>query len=195
MCNFIFQDYGPRVNFKRRKLKCAGFTGLPPFSQALVAKLVSVPVLSDFKPVEQCHLEYTPDRGSSIDPHIDDTWLWGERLVTINLLSDTYLLMTPLEIRGQQTNEVQQTRTNEGELQCARTSAVKIHMPRRSLLVLYGDARYKWEHSLPREAVNSRRIAITFRELTPEFLKGGEQGELGESILETALSFEGTVLG
>ena len=140
-------------------------------------------------------MEYTPDRGSSIDPHIDDTWLWGERLVTINLLSDTYLLMTPLETKGQRTKGTQQIRTNEEELQCVRTRAVKIHMPRRSLLVLYGDARYLWEHSLPREAVKSRRIAITLRELTPEFLKGGEQGELGESVLETALSFKGTVLG
>lgn len=27
-----------------------------------------------FEPVEQCHLEYTPDRGSGIDAHIDDPW-------------------------------------------------------------------------------------------------------------------------
>ena len=187
---FHSQDYGPRVNFKRRKLKCDGFTGLPSFSAPLVTKLVSVPVLADFRPVEQCHLEYVPDRGSAIDPHIDDTWLWGERLVTVNLLSDSYLLMTPY-VTGQTVQTNQKTDVKNEQ----RTRSVKIHMPQRALLVLYGEARYKWEHSVPREAITARRIAVTLRELTPEFLEGGAQAAVGMSILETALSFKGTVIG
>uniref|UniRef100_A0A0G4GB93 Fe2OG dioxygenase domain-containing protein n=1 Tax=Chromera velia CCMP2878 TaxID=1169474 RepID=A0A0G4GB93_9ALVE len=52
-------------------------------------------VLRDFCPVELCNLEYDPERGSAIDPHLDDSWLWGERLVTLNLLSDTFLSLLP----------------------------------------------------------------------------------------------------
>ena len=51
-------------------------------------------VLGDFEPVELCNLEYLPQRGAAIVAHKDDTWLWGERLVTVNLLSDTVYTMT-----------------------------------------------------------------------------------------------------
>ena len=46
--------------------------------------------------MELCNLEYSPGRGSCIVPHLDDTWLWGERLVTINMMSETYLSFTPV---------------------------------------------------------------------------------------------------
>lgn len=47
--------------------------------------------LRGFRPAELCNLDYSPARGSAIDPHMDDDWIWGERLVTLNLLSPTYL--------------------------------------------------------------------------------------------------------
>ena len=34
-------------------------------------------------------LEYDQERGSNIAPHMDDLWLWGERIFGINLLADT----------------------------------------------------------------------------------------------------------
>ena len=36
-------------------------------------------------------LEYDQERGSNIAPHIDDLWLWGERIFGINLLADTVI--------------------------------------------------------------------------------------------------------
>nr|XP_033697050.1 alpha-ketoglutarate-dependent dioxygenase alkB homolog 4 isoform X2 [Tursiops truncatus] len=75
------QDYGPKVNFRKQKLKTAGFRGLPSFSREVVRRMGLYPVLEDFRPVEQCNLDYCPERGSAIDPHLDDTWLWGERLL------------------------------------------------------------------------------------------------------------------
>jgi hypothetical protein len=32
-------------------------------------------------------LEYEPSRGAAIAPHIDDSWIWGGRIVTCSLLS------------------------------------------------------------------------------------------------------------
>ena len=90
------QDYGPKVNFKRRNLKLGSFCGLPPFSRLLVERMRGlVDTLADFTPVELCNLDYQPERGAHIEAHRDDSWLWGERLVTVNLLSCSSHLHLP----------------------------------------------------------------------------------------------------
>lgn len=109
------QDYGPKVNFKKKKLKLERFTGLPSYSKIFMERLNSTIKDSPFHPVELCNLKYEFERGlnyhlinyylnvnfvllgASIDPHFDDFWLWGDRLITINLFSDTYLTLTPTE--------------------------------------------------------------------------------------------------
>ena len=133
----------------------------------------SLKSLTDFSPVEVCHLEYCPMRGSSIDPHIDDTWLWGERLVTLNLLSSTVL-----------------TLSNDA---CNKL-IVQVPLPRKSLLVLQGKARSVWKHSILRRDINSLRLALTFRELSAEF-SSGSQMDCGHKILEIASTFDGKPLG
>ncbi|KAJ7309031.1 hypothetical protein JRQ81_008318 [Phrynocephalus forsythii] len=219
------QDYGPKVNFKKRKLKVGDFSGLPGFSREIVARMRRYPVLQDFSPVEQCNLDYDPERGSAIDPHWDDGWLWGEHLVSLNLLSDTVLSMSfdseeslqlfpaglpksgqmhsPESLDGSQGSQphkgLGRNTTNGGTVRpsSARTApskevAVAIHLPRRSLVVLHGPARHRWKHAIYRKHITSRRICVTFRELSAEFSPGGEQKELGEKLLETALTFQGT---
>ena len=168
------QDFGPKVNFKRRKVKADVFTGLPPFSENLFQRMKQLDILNDFIPVEQCHLEYTPERGSAIDPHFDDFWLWGERLVTVNLLSDTFLYFT-----------------------CDEHPAVevKVLMPRRCLIVVFGEARQKWKHGIHRDDIHSRRLAVTLRELSAEFLDGGERYMEGKALLDIALTFSGHAVG
>jgi len=126
-----------------------------------------VPGLTDFVPVELCNLEYAPERGSAIDPHLDDNWLWGKRLVTINLLSDTFLTFT------------------------SGTEQLLVPQPRRSLVVVSGSARHIWKHSINRQHIVSRRLSITLRELSAIFLPGGEQEELGRELLATASSYAG----
>ncbi|XP_026183467.1 alpha-ketoglutarate-dependent dioxygenase alkB homolog 4 [Mastacembelus armatus] len=172
------QDFGPKVNFKKRKVRVGSFSGLPVLSQKLVLRMQQEPSLADFHPVEQCNLEYHPERGSAIDPHFDDSWLWGERLTTINMLSSTTLTMS----------------LEQGlpELGLAEEVQVAVHLPRRSLVVLYGEARHRWKHAIHREDVHKRRVCSTYRELSAEFLPGGQQAELGTLLLNIALSFEGT---
>lgn len=127
-------------------------------------------ILDNFVPVELCNLEYVPERGSSIDPHFDDFWIWGERLVTVNLSSDTILTMTRDDLHD-----------------------IEVHVPmnRRSLTVLYGDARHIWKHSVYRHHITSQRLAVTFRELSKEFLSGGPKADMGSQLIETALTFRG----
>lgn len=47
---------------------------------------------------------------------------------------------------------------------------VRIPLPPRSLLVLYGDSRNRYEHSIRPLDIIDRRLAITYRELPSSFL-------------------------
>jgi len=143
------------------------FTGLPLYSKVLVDRFESLSSLRGFIPVELCNLEYNSDRGSAIDPHFDDFWLWGERLITVNLLSSSVLTFTD----------------NDCE--------VLVSLPRRSLIVVHGPARYKWKHSIKREHITGKRLAMTFRELTDEFSRGGDEENVGNELIKRALSYSG----
>lgn len=174
----MLQDFGPKVNFKKKRVRVGGFSGLPALSRGLVLRMHREPTLAGFRPVEQCNLDYHRERGAAIDPHFDDSWLWGERLVTINMLSDTTLTMS-LE---QGLPGLGLT----GELQVA------VPLPRRCLVVLCGEARHKWKHAIHREDVRERRVCSTYRELSAEFLPGGQQADLGAELLSIALNFQGS---
>lgn len=60
---------------------------------------------------------------------------------------------------------------------------------RRSLLVLYGEPRYHWEHSILREDIASRRVCIAYRELTPTYLPKGECESMGLEILKMSKTY------
>lgn len=165
------QDFGPKVNFKKRKCKLGEFKGLPEYIEKVFYKLKRdhSDVLNDFIPVELCNLDYQPSRGAAIDPHKDDSWLWGDRLVTINYLSSTILTLT---------------RPEQPAIEIA------IEMPPRSLLVLHGEARHDWLHAIKRQDIKARRMATTLRELTPRFLPGGEDYEKsGCDVLRVAANY------
>uniref|UniRef100_A0A8C2VEG8 AlkB homolog 4, lysine demethylase n=2 Tax=Chinchilla lanigera TaxID=34839 RepID=A0A8C2VEG8_CHILA len=193
------QDYGPRVNFRKQKLKVAGFQGLPSFSREVVRRMGLYPSLEGFQPVEQCNLDYSPERGSAIDPHLDDAWLWGERLVSLNLLSPTVMSMSreapgslrlrlapPTGPKDSVDSEVTPTRS----VLCQDVE-VAIPVPRCSLLVLTGAARHQWTHAIHRRHITARRVCATFRELSAEFQPGGRQQDLGRELLQISCSFQG----
>lgn len=147
------------------------FAGLPVYSRFLVERFSLNQCISSFVPVELCNLDYQPERGSSIDPHFDDWWLWGERLVTLNLLIDTML-----------------TFNNESQYPGV---IVRVPIPRRAVIVVSGPARHEWKHALRREDIAGRRIAMTFRELSPEFCAGGCHEETGHKLVKIASSYAG----
>lgn len=232
MTNFYpLQNFGPKCNFKKRRVRTDTFSGYPAFTKYLQERFNSVDILQGFHTVEQCSLEYSPERGASIDPHIDDCWIWGERIPTLSLLIDSTLTLRkfsgpetkynlvdqksyPLqvgvdgrvkkdeEIRKEfaelhrqadddQKSENEQKRHTSISLvkDCVEPSIVRIPMPQRSLLVLYGPPRYSWEHGILREDIPSRRVCITYRELTPTYLPCGPKADIGETILQAGKLF------
>jgi alkylated DNA repair protein alkB family protein 4 len=171
------QDFGPKVNFKKKKLKTDQFIGLPSYSRFLVERLQSLREFEDFVPVELCNLKYLKERGASIDPHVDDVWVWGPRLVTFNLMSHTMLTMTPsadLLATGLVDN-----------------CEILIPLRRYSLVCLSHDARYKWLHSIKRGHILNVRVAITLRELSSTFKTSLPECETGWLVEQIASSYNG----
>merc|ERR1712136_277249 len=206
------QDYGPKVNFKKKKVKMQPFTGLPSYTKQIVEKVNNVDGLENFVPVEQCNLEYVPERGSCINPHFDDEWLWGERLISLNLLSDTMFTMlrendSPTNVYALSPKTLEDVGCNCMDLYdfepcnvesyqdhiSSNDIVIKIPLRRRSLVTLSKDARFEWKHAILRRDIRKRRISCVFRELSESFISGDNK-EIGNNLVLKALSFEGTVV-
>lgn len=207
------QNYGPKCNFKKRKIQLGNFNGFPAYSKVVHDKFKTLPILRDFKVIEQCSLEYDPTRGASIDPHIDDCWIWGERIVTVNVLGNTFLSLS--KYKGDKTKyNLSQVDSypcildkNGGPVPASNTNAfcfnsscdqeinnysnvrIRVFMPEKSLIILYNSARYEWEHYVLREDIKSLRICLAYREFTPPYLPGGEKEEIGSCILNMSDKF------
>ncbi len=70
------KNFGPKINFKKRKIRVDNFTGFYDHSSFIRRRLNELEAIRDMKIVEECFLEYENDRGSHIEPHIDDCWIW-----------------------------------------------------------------------------------------------------------------------
>jgi len=220
------QNFGPKANFKKRKTKLGGFCGFPKCTKFIQDRFAEVDLLEDYRTVEQCSIEYNPTKGSSIEPHIDDCWIWGERIVQLNMMSSTYLTLIPYTaghsrynlqdvssyprtIQGdkvvhnpfrdrinQQPFQIRPDNSDEIEIDRTKPSLVpppsvmiKIPLPQRSLLVMFGSSRYDWEHCVLRSDISARRVIIAYRELTPPYLPSGPLEAVGSEILEQASKF------
>ncbi|CAG7834971.1 unnamed protein product [Allacma fusca] len=190
------QNFGPKTNFKKKKINGKTFNGFPEFGRFVQNKLNEVKLLEDFQTIEQCAIEYRVETGACIDPHIDDCWVWGERVISVSLLSDSVLTMTKYSGPSTRYNLSYYKNGTNGcnNENCSdkieNFPIVRIPMPARSLLVLYGPARYEWEHCIYRNDVTGRRICMAYREFTPEYLEGGEHYEdVGVDILNSAKNF------
>jgi alkylated DNA repair protein alkB family protein 4 len=210
------QNFGPRANFKKRKAKVGQFAGFPAVTRFIQDRFLTVPVLESYRTVEQCSIEYRPETGASIEPHIDDCWIWGERIVQLNLLTDTVLTLNPYVVGEKQKYNLADVPTYPRTVSDKREvvfnpflgkasrspfplppgplpdwpdslAMVRIRLPARSLLVMWGEARYCWEHAVRRADISGRRVVIAYRELTPPYLPGGvEHGPAGAAILGQA---------
>ncbi|XP_063972104.1 alpha-ketoglutarate-dependent dioxygenase alkB homolog 4 isoform X1 [Diachasmimorpha longicaudata] len=189
------QNYGPKCNFKKKKLRLGDFNGFPRTTKFIQEKFDDIPLLKGFRTIEQCSLEYTKERGASIDPHIDDCWIWGERIVTVNVFGDSTLTMTRFHGDERKYNR-HLTSTyppvidkNYSEDENVGDFVVRLPMPERSLMVLYGPARYDWDHLVFREDIESRRVCIAYREFTPPYLPGGDHSHQAIEVLTKAENF------
>ncbi|KRY14422.1 Alpha-ketoglutarate-dependent dioxygenase alkB -like protein 4 [Trichinella patagoniensis] len=141
------QDYGPKVNFKKRKIKYHTHNNqrdntLPEYFGFLFDRMKQLKFLEDFVAVQVTNLEYCSERGSWIEFHTDDQWAWGERIVTCSLCSDA--VMSFLEEEN--------------------NSLIHVPLLKRSLICISGPMRHKLKHAILPGHIVGTRIAITVRE-------------------------------
>ncbi|CAO4369221.1 unnamed protein product [Caenorhabditis nigoni] len=148
------QDYGPKVNFKHKKVKTDSFVGMPEYADMLLNKMSEYDVtkLGNYQPFEMCNLEYEEVKKSAIEMHQDDMWIWGNRLISINLINGSVM-----------------TLSND-----SKESLCYVYMPHRSLICMADECRYEWKHGVLAHHIRGRRIALTMREAGKDFQEGGE---------------------
>uniref|UniRef100_A0A915AXC3 Fe2OG dioxygenase domain-containing protein n=1 Tax=Parascaris univalens TaxID=6257 RepID=A0A915AXC3_PARUN len=139
---------------QQKKVKMDSFLGMPEYTDFILQRMeaLSSDRLNAFQPFELCNLEYVESRQSAIELHFDDCWIWGNRLISLNLLNDSVVTFT----------------NDEREL------VVYAALPRRTLLCMCDEVRYEWKHGVLPQHVRGRRIALTMREPSPAFQEGGE---------------------
>ena len=155
------QDFGPQANFKKRKVKLGplddpGWIGVHPEYSVLQVKIPTLAPLGGqcpFQVAQWSALDYSPNSGSNLDPHVDDSWIWGGRILGVSMASSCTMSFLTAQTKDGAVVEVQAV------------------LPQRSLFIMQGPARSQWLHGIRAGSIESRRISITIRELEHNFAK------------------------
>jgi alkylated DNA repair dioxygenase AlkB len=141
------QHYGYRYDYKARVVGRDAYGPLPDWLSPLCLKLVSESLLATI-PDQVIVNEYLPGQG--ISEHVDCVPCFGDTIASLSLGSPCVMNFT-------------HPRTPDPD---------RVHLSKRSLIVLSDAARYEWRHSIPArksDIINGvrfprgRRLSITFR--------------------------------
>ena len=142
------QHYGYRYNYSQRTVDPSMFLGpLPDWAAQLAERLNREGFIASI-PDQLIVNEYEPGHG--ISGHIDCVPCFGETVLSISLSSICVMVFTHRESKTQ----------------------VPILLQPGSLTRMTGDARYRWQHSIParktdtyrgQKFVRQRRLSLTFR--------------------------------
>lgn len=143
------QHYGWRYDYKAKKVNPAAYLGsLPSWAELLGEKLLKQGLLLEL-PDQVIVNEY---KGSqSISKHIDCPLCFRGAIISISLNESWEMVFS--------------RRTESGD-----DEKYKVLLPRRSAVVLDGEARSSWQHEIPRRINEAglprgRRVSITFRKV------------------------------
>lgn len=148
------QQYGYRYDYKARRVGREDYLGpLPEWLEGICGRLVDDALFSKF-PEQAIVNEYLPGQG--IAPHIDCPPCFGDTVASLSLGSQCVMEFSEPH---------------------ADRSRYRLCLEPNSLLVLSGEARYRWRHAIrPRKiddidgerAIRGRRVSVTFRTIANE---------------------------
>ncbi len=142
------QHYGYKYDYKARRITQDLQIGSIPDWLAGLCNMLYVNKIFAKIPDQVIINEY--QAGQGITPHIDCVPCFGETIASISVYTPCVMEFTPIET-GEKISQL---------------------LEPRSLVVLSGEARYKWQHAIPQrktDIVNGqkiargRRISLTFR--------------------------------
>lgn len=160
-------EFGPQKNFKKMKVNSSHFVAMPVALKDVISTISSMAknlTHTNHVVAEASALEYTAENMSNFDPHIDDTWLWGERIIGINLLEDCAITFV----------------NSSG-------TAIDVYLPRYCFFMMSGECRHRWMHGIRPGNVAHRRISVTLRELSASIME--THPKECEQILQAARTF------
>lgn len=150
------QHYGWIYDYKNRDVTKDNYLGpLPHWCETVVEKL-------------QPHFENKIDQlivnaynpGQGISAHIDQPMAFGPVVASVSMLSPVPMVF--------QERSASDSRIERSSQERGTDRVVKIMLAPRSAVILKGDSRYKWTHSIPARAKDDgrprhRRVSLTFR--------------------------------
>lgn len=106
--------------------------------------------------------------------------------MTLNLAGDSVLTMTKYH-GGNDKYNLKEVDIDLPDSNCLPNICVRIPQPARSLVVIYGSARYQWLHCVLRRDIKERRVCIALREFTKQYLDPNDV--IGQTILQAASNY------
>ena len=161
------QHYGAKVNFNKQKLNATAFKGLPTYLTPLEARLRMAflefaelsegaktrrdEALSNYETTDVFVLRYHERNASNLDLHIDDTFAYGEAIFDVSLETDSVMTFIRRPMNT----------ANPDQIECVRAP-----LAAGSAALLFGRARFEWEHGILHYDVTGRRTSIALRTLS-----------------------------
>ena len=174
------QHHGPKVNFNKRRVNATDFLGLPGYAYRIESRLRKLVVLGRvdappalrtaleaFEPTDSFVMRYHARDASNLDFHRDDVFAYGEAILDVSLESDSVLTFLERPDVDPATSEA---------------NCVRVPLPARSLAVIYGRARFAWDHAVLAYDIVGRRTSITLRTLSGCL----RQSDSGKHVLDVA---------
>ena len=146
------QDFGPKINYKRKKVNFSKIQ-FPKYIFILEEKIKGIKFLNNFKIRELGNLLYSANQGAHIEPHVDHSWIWGDRILGVNLISSTIMTFS-IELKI---------------LNLDFLFELNIPINVNSLYLMSGSSRYNWKHGVKSENIKTDRIVLTLREFDEKF--------------------------
>jgi alkylated DNA repair dioxygenase AlkB len=170
------QHYGPKINFNKQKINATSFKGPPEYARRIESRLRNLAqqdfpdgsthnmtlhiALKTFETTDAFVLQYFEQDESNLDFHRDDSFAYGEVILDLSLESDSVLTFLEGCEPGSTANQ---------------RECVRVPLPARSLAVVYGRARFIWEHAILAYDITGRRTSVTLRTLN-EALRENDEG-------------------
>ncbi len=139
------QHFGYRYDYRARRVTADLYLGVLPGWLDRIAKQLTYDGLIEEEPDQVIVNEYEPGQG--IAPHIDCEPCFGHRIFSLSLGGQAIMEFTH-----------------------PAKEKVELNLNPRSLLMMYGDARYNWKHGIPARKADhgrkrTRRLSLTFRKV------------------------------
>lgn len=184
------QDFGVKINYKKKKIKSDFNEIIFPNYKEIIENKTNDYILSIkeyFKNDKYCekiksqdmhvgnlnyftiheigNLRYCKELGSHIEPHIDDAWIWGDRIVGFNIFGEaqlTFLIFKDSLFDSFIENSL------EDRKEIKKRIKLEINIPLKSnmMYIMSGSSRYNWFHEVKPHSIKSERVVITCREFT-----------------------------